>query len=166
MKRPRHPSTSWLQTVKRRVGKPHRPQGETPWVGMCEKTVVTRTWVYREPCSRFPPRTSSDLTRGLAHFLICTWQVELDWTGRHISMETPHARHRLKPWAWFKLSSTHGSGSHQGTQKRWRAWEALNSFSCNSLTTVQGAWQYSLASYYLDYYHRYRIIVTLTCNAR
>lgn len=166
MKRPQHPSPSWLQMVKRRVGEPRRPRGETPWVGMCEETVVTWTCIYREPCSRFSPWTSSDLTRGLTHFLILTWQVELDWTRRYVSMETPHARHGLKPWAWFKLSSTHRSGSYQGTQKRWRAREALNAFTCNLLTTVQGAWQYSLASYYLDYYHQYHIIVTLTCSAR
>lgn len=155
MKRPQHPSPSWLQTVKRRDGEPHRPQGETPWVGMCEKTGVTRIWVYHEPCSRFPPWTRGDLTRGLTHFLICTWQVELDWTGHYISTGTPHSRQGIKPWAWFKLSSTHGSGSHQGTQKRWGAQEALNAFTCKLLTTVQDAWQYSLASNYLDYYHRY-----------
>lgn len=34
------------------------------------------------------------------------------------------------------------------------------------LQQCRAAWQYTLASYYLDYYHWYHIIVTLTCSAR
>lgn len=67
-----------------------------------KKQPVTWTCIYREPCSRFSPWTSSDLTRGLTHFLILTWQVELDWTRCYVSMETPHARH---------VGSSHGLGS-------------------------------------------------------
>lgn len=74
---------------------------------MCEETVVTWTCIYREPCSRFSSWTSSDLTRGLTHFLILTWQVELDWTRCYVSMETPSGgmgRHGLG-----SLSSTYRS---------------------------------------------------------
>ena len=52
---------------------------------------------------------------------------------------------KFHPWVW----------KPSGNPKEGGAQEALNAFTCKLLTTVQGAWQYSLASYYLDYYHPY-----------